>query len=85
MTTAKRSWVGMNFQEWCSIDENDERKINYTLHIGSRGFGKIPPETQRFTSEDYVDYITLLRVQDSYIESIELIDDEWYIELNYLC
>ena len=75
----------MNYREWCRIDENDERKINYTLHIGSRGFNKIPPETQRFTSEDSVDYITLLRVQSSYIKSIELIDDEWHIELNYLC
>ena len=83
--TASKTYIGMNYLEWCKIDENDERKINYTLNIGTRGFGKIPPETQKFTSDDFVDFITLLRVQDSYIKSIELIDNEWFVELNYLC
>lgn len=70
---------GMNFKEWCALDESDERKINYTL----RGVWDRTEHTERFTSDDEVDLMMLFRVQNSIIEKIELINNEWHATLIY--
>lgn len=74
-----KNYKGMNFQKWCALDPDDERKINYTLK-GDWGFAK---HEEHFTSEDTIDIIMLGRIQDSIIESIELVNNEWFVVLNY--
>lgn len=73
MTKSLKRCIGMNFQDWCKLDESDERKINYILC----GFWDGAPQTVSFTSEDSVDYFRLARVQMSTIEDIRLEDNEW--------
>lgn len=69
---------GMNFQKWCRMDENDERKINYTL----KGFWDGSEHEEKFTSEDEVDSSTMLRIVNSTIENLNLVGDEWFVVLN---
>lgn len=64
----------MRFVTWCKKDLNDERKINYTLKTYD---GK----TLKFTSDDDQPYSMLVRLQDAWIEKIDLIDNEWYATL----
>ncbi len=61
--------IGMNFKKWCAMDEDDTRKIHYKTPYGD------------FTSDDNVDIITMNKIQDSVIKSIDLVNDEWHIEL----
>jgi hypothetical protein len=75
----RKSYKGMNFQEWCKLDNTDERKINYTLNYTQA----MQPITTNFTSEDEVDAMMMHRVQNSSIEKIELINNEWFVILSY--
>jgi len=74
-----KKYVGMNFQDWCRLDEDDERKINYTL----TGFWGGVQQTVKFTSEDKVDGFMMARVQMSVIEGIYRENNEWFISLKY--
>jgi hypothetical protein len=74
-----KKYKGMNFTEWCMLDADDERKINYTL----KGFWEGKKHEVHFTSEDDVDGMMLFRVQNSLIEDIKLINNEWHAILVY--
>lgn len=74
-----KKYEGMNFKKWCALDPDDERKINYTLK-GHWGFAE---HEEHFTSEDTVEPITLTRVQNSIIEKVELVNNEWFVVLNH--
>lgn len=76
--TIKKSWRGMNYKEWCALDTEDNRKIHYTLTY----IHAMQPITEQFTSDDTMDGIYLNRLQRSFIDKIELIDNEWYITLS---
>lgn len=77
-----RFWIGKDFMDWCIADENchDDRKINYTLvtHLWSG-------ETRRekFTSDDTVDYYTMLKIRESSIMDMKLVDNEWHFIIEY--
>lgn len=69
------------FITWCKRDPDDERKINYTFKYSN---GRII----NFTSEDDVSLHTFLKIQNAWIESVELINNdsensagEWYVVL----
>lgn len=68
------------FVTWCKRDPDDERKINYTFKH-SNGC------VSRFTSEDELSFHVFLKVQNAWIESIELVNQsedfagEWNIIL----
>lgn len=74
-----KRYKGMNFGEWCGLDTNDERKINYTL----KGFWDKKEQKVCFTSEEEVDSIFLYRLQNSTIEDIKLVNNEWFITVVY--
>lgn len=59
---------------WCKKDANDERKINYTLKTYD---GKL----LKFTSEEAQPFSILERLRYAWIESIELINNEWNVVL----
>jgi len=63
------------FQKWCAKDSKDDRKINYTCRIGD--------EIHQFTSEDSKSHLVLdwLR-HEAMIDSVELVDNEWYVTLS---
>ena len=68
----------MRFKTWCAKDPDDERKINYTF--------KGNDKTYYFTSEDELDIFAFFRVQRAWVESIELVknefnnpEGEWYV------
>ena len=51
ITDYAEEWAGMNFREWCALDENDERKIHYSLWSD-----KNATSVEKFTSEDNVNW-----------------------------
>ena len=57
----------MRFITWCKKDPEDERKINYTFKH-SNGY------VSHFTSESELSLHEFLKVQNAWIESIELIN-----------
>ena len=72
----------MRFKTWCAKDPDDERKINYTFKDGRTH------KTYYFTSENELDIFLFLRIQKAWIESIELVknefnnpEGEWYVVL----
>lgn len=63
------------FYNWCKKDPDDERKINYTCHFGD--------EVDQFTSEDTKPYWVMEWLRnEAMIDNLELIDNEWYVELS---
>ena len=68
------------FVDWCNEDPTDERKINYTCYIGGRFY--------TFTSEDnmpiYEGGVATLRWlrEEAMVDNVQLINNEWYIELS---
>ena len=62
------------FITWAKRDTNDERKINYT-------FRDRDGNTQAFTSDDYCGFVFMERLRQAWIETIELINGEWYATL----
>ena len=59
-----KEYIGMNFKEWCSLDENDDRKINYKLNRSDIDC------CEYFTSEEYMDFDYLYILQHSTIVDI---------------
>ena len=74
----RKNWIGKNFKEWCALDPDDSRKIHYTLTY----IHAMQPVTEQFTTDDVLDGIYLIRLQNSFIDKIELIDNEWHITLS---
>lgn len=74
-----KKYKGMKFKEWCMLDADDERKINYTL----KGFCNEEKHVEHFTSEDDVDSMLMFRIQNSLIESVNLSNNEWHVVLVY--
>jgi len=64
----------MRFGTWCRKDIEDERKIHYRF-TDSNG------SVAHFTSEDYVSYSMLGQLQQAWIKTIELKNNEWYADL----
>lgn len=70
----------MRFVTWCKKDPEDERKINYTFKH-SNGC------VSHFTSEDELSLHIFLKVQNAWIENIELVNQsenfagEWNVVL----
>ena len=75
----KKNYKGWNFQKWCAINPDDERKINYIL----KGIWEGKVQEAHFSSDDEVDVMMMYRIQHSTIEKLELINDEWFVELYY--
>lgn len=73
-------WKGRKFTYWCRADRNDERIIRYTFNWYSLGQGH---QVEHFTSEKPVNPLTMYRIQNSYIHRIELVNDEWIVNLDY--
>lgn len=77
-----RFWIGKDFLNWCIADANayDDRKIHYKLmvHMWTK-----ETECQEFTSDDKVDFVTMLRIRQSEILDMKLVDNEWYFILDY--
>lgn len=72
----------MRFITWCKKDLEDERKINYTFRNFEDG------KDAHWTSEDTCNFSTMERIRNAWIESIELIknefnnpEGEWYAVL----
>jgi len=76
-----RAWIGKSFLDWCRAKENskDDRKINYTL-VGKWGGEQ---HKEKFTSEDTVDFPTMLRIRDAEIVDMRLENNEWYFTIEY--
>lgn len=71
-------YIGMNFKEWCALDEDDER----TLHIKMYDGNKNPIQLiKKFTSYDEVSELQMYEIQRSTILDIELKGNEWYIKV----
>lgn len=68
---------GMNFLEWCELDQNDERKINYNY----TGVFEGRKEVKQFSSEEEVDLPMILRLREATIKDVALVNDEWFIVL----
>lgn len=64
----------MRFVTWCKKDVNDERKINYTLKT-------YDDKVLKFTSEEEQPRSMLIRLQNAWIEKIELVNNEWFATL----
>ena len=75
----QKTYKGWNFQRWCNLDPDDERKINYTL----KGIWEGKEQETRFTSEDSVDGLMMCRIRNSTVEKIALVGNEWYAVLIY--
>lgn len=69
----------MSFKDWCALDVEDTKKINYTLSGVMEG----KKQSLFFTSDEKQDGLMLFRVQNSFINCIDLISNEWYISLTY--
>ena len=64
----------MRFVTWCKKDVNDERKIHYTLRT-------YDDNVLKFTSEEEQPRSMLNRVRNSWIDKIELVNNEWFVTL----
>lgn len=64
----------MRFITWCKKDIHDERKINYTLKTYDN-------KIEKFTSEDSVTYSMMVRLQNAWVDTIELVNNEWNVLL----
>lgn len=64
----------LRFLTWCKRDIADERKINYT-------FRTYENEVLKFTSEEEQPGSLLVRLQNAWVEKIELINNEWFVTL----
>lgn len=64
----------MRFATWCKKDVNDERKINYTLKTYDN-------KILNFTSDEGQPQSMLIRLQNAWIDKIELINNEWFATL----
>lgn len=66
-------YIGMNFKEWCSLDEEDDRIMHLSLETEDNEY--------HFKSNEKYPYIDFLLLCASKIIGIKMIDNEWYIDL----
>ena len=66
----------MRFLTWAKQNPDDESKIVYTFRTKEFDGAQ---KTMRFTSEDVVPWSMLDRIREAWIESIDRIDDVWYV------
>ena len=64
----------MRYVTRCKKDVNDKRKINYTLKTYDY-------KVLNFTSEEEQPRSMLIRLQNAWIDKIELVNNEWYVTL----
>lgn len=69
------NYIGMNFQNWCALDTEDERILNIAL------YNQRDKESYSFVSYEEVTPYEMKMLQNSTIKNIDLINNEWYIEL----
>ena len=72
------NYIGMNFREWCALDENDERTLHIKLYDGNKNPVKL---IESFTSYDLISEAQMSAIQKSTILDIELKNNEWYIKI----
>ena len=71
-------YIGMNFKEWCALDENDERTLHIKMYDGNKNPIRL---IKKFTSYDEVSELQMYEIQRSTILDIELKGNEWYIKV----
>lgn len=71
-------YIGMNFKEWCALDENDERILHIKMYDGNKNPIRL---IKKFTSYDEVSELQMYEIQRSTILDIELKGNEWYIKV----
>ena len=71
-------YIGMNFKEWCALDEDDERTLHIKMYNGNKNPIRLIKE---FTSYDKVSESEMYDIQRSTILDIELKNNEWYIKI----
>lgn len=71
-------YIGMNFKEWCALDENDERTLHIKMYDGNKNPIRL---IKKFTSYDKVSELQMYEIQRSTILDIELKGNEWYIKV----
>lgn len=72
------NYIGMNFKEWCALDENDEKTLHIKLYDGNKNPIKL---VGNFTSYDLISEAQMNTIQNSTILDIELRNNEWYIKI----
>ena len=71
-------YIGMNFKEWCALDENDERTLHIKMYDGNKNPIRL---IKKFMSYDEVSESQMYEIQRSTILDIELKGNEWYIKV----
>lgn len=66
-------YIGMNFRDWCALDEYDTRNLYIKLKTKNKEY--------YFKSEEEIEWAEMEMLRQSTIQKIDLIDDEWYIIL----
>ncbi|MBQ1789747.1 MAG: hypothetical protein II008_06195 [Oscillospiraceae bacterium] len=68
----------IRFVTWCNRDVDDNTKIIYTFRMVN---GDGTQEVKHFTSDDEVPYSMLGRIQQAWIESIDLTAEGWNVTI----
>lgn len=70
----------ISFKNWCKKDPNDERLIHYTVHYWDGCTYKF---TSDYTNDKEDVPVTIWWLSEhAMVDKVELIDNEWYIELS---
>ena len=64
----------MKFIDWCKLDPNDSRKIDYKFYTLNHNI-------MHFTSEDIVSYDMIKRIRNANIAYAEIRKNVWHIIL----
>ena len=72
-------WKGKKFTYWCRADQNDERKINYTINHRSIGKGL---RVFKFTTDDVVDWEKMYWLRTGRINEITEKNNEWFVVID---
>ena len=72
-------WKGKRFTYWCRADQNDTRKINYTVNHRSIGKGL---RVFKFTSDNLVGADEMYWLRTGIINDIKLINNEWFVAID---
>lgn len=75
--TNYNEYRGMNFQDWCALDEDDTRELKIKLYDSKEDKVKF------FSSEQLITPNEMFILQESIIQDILLIDNHWRIKLVY--
>lgn len=72
-------WKGKRFTYWCRADQNDTRKINYTVNHRSIGKGL---EVFTFTSDDRVSFERMYDLKEGIIHELRQSNGEWFVTID---